>query len=65
MTQNDQIIKFLSPPGRKLTRLTCFQRFGFMTLNSRAPEIRAKGYPIISRLITNKQGVRYSEYYFR
>jgi len=64
MSQNEIIIRYLKPFGRKLTRLTCYQKFGFMTINSRAPEIKKLGYPIQSRLVTNKNGKRYSEYYF-
>lgn len=64
MTQNEKIIKYLLPYGRRLSRLKCFQKFGFMTLNSRAPEIRKAGYPIKSEMVTNKKGIRYAEYYF-
>ena len=64
MTQNQKIINYLNKFGRKLTRRSCFEKFGFMTLNSRATEIRRMGYPIKSKLITTKKGVRYSEYYF-
>lgn len=64
MTQNQKVINYLLQPGRKLTRLTCFQKFGFMTLNSRAPEIKKAGYPIKSKMVTDKKGVRYAEYFF-
>jgi hypothetical protein len=64
MNQNQIIINYLKPFGRKLTRLKCYELFGFMTLNSRASEIKKLGYPIQSRLVTNKKGQRYSEYFF-
>lgn len=63
-TQNEKIIFFLKDSGKKLTRLSCFKKFGFMTLNSRAVEIKKAGYPIKSRMVT-KNGVRFAEYFFQ
>ncbi len=63
MTQNEMIIRYLKPFGRKLTRLSCFRKFGFFTLNSRATEIRKKGFPIKSKLVTKGKS-RIDEYYF-
>lgn len=64
LTQNEKIINYLKT-GKRLTRLTCFKLFGFMTLNSRAPEIKKAGYPIESQMVTDKNGIRYAEYFFK
>jgi hypothetical protein len=66
MSQNEMIIQYLKPPGRTLTRLSCFKKFGFMTLNSRASDIKKKGYPIQSELVRDKKtGKTYAKYFLR
>ena len=63
-TQNELIILYLLPFGRRLTRLKCFKLFGFMTLNSRATEIKKAGWPMKSEIVKDKKGNRYAEYFF-
>jgi len=62
MTQKEQVINYLKPFGRTLTRLTCYKKFGFMTINSRVPEIKKMGINIKSKLVT-KKGKTFSKYY--
>jgi Helix-turn-helix domain len=63
-TQNEKIIDWLKRPGRTLTRLQCFRKFGFFTLNSRASEINKQGrYRIKSKMIKLKSGSRVAQYY--
>ena len=65
MSQTQQIINYLTPPGRKITSLQALNRFGCFRLASRAQEIAKLGKPIKSRMIYNKKTKKkYAEYYF-
>lgn len=61
MSQNERILNYLKPPGRKLTRLKAFRLFGTMCLNSRISELKKKGYRITSKPVKSK-GKQYAEY---
>ncbi len=63
-SQCQKVINWLIKPGRTLTRLQAFKKWGFFTLNSRVSDInRAKKYRITSERIKLKSGASVSKYY--
>lgn len=63
-SQCQKVINWLIRPGRSLTRLQAFKKWGFMTLNSRVSNINAAGkYRIKSELIKLRSGARVAKYY--
>lgn len=65
MTQKERIIDFLET-GRKLDRLNSWYELGILELPARIHELRAEGYPIVTKLVPveNRYGekVKVAEY---
>lgn len=51
MNQQDRILDYLQKGG-KLTRLNSWNELGVIEAPARISELRAKGYPIITQMIT-------------
>ena len=64
MTQNEQIVKWLTPPGRTITPLQALRKFNCWALSSRASDIKKKGYPIESELV-RRNGKTFAKYFFK
>jgi hypothetical protein len=54
MTQNEQIVKYLSVPTRTLTEAQARSRFGVQNLRARISELRSDGTRIVTT--TNSKG---------
>jgi Helix-turn-helix domain len=66
MTQNEMLIRWLTPTGRSITPMQALRKFNCWSLSSRTSEIKKKGYPIQSELIRDKKtGKTYAKYYFK
>jgi len=65
MSHNQHIIKWLKPIGRTLTSWQAINKWGCTRLAARVVEIREMGIQIESRMVTNKSGKRYSEYFIK
>lgn len=50
-TQRERLISFFDS-GRTITRLTAWDELGILECPARLSEIRATGYPIITKMIT-------------
>ena len=65
MSQEQKIINWLLPPGRKIDPLKALKKFNCFRLASRMYAIRELGYPVKSEIVRNKKtGKHYSRYFF-
>lgn len=66
MSQTQQIINYLTPPGRKISPMQALHKFNCWALSSRASDIKKLGYPIESELVKDKKTKKiYARYYFK
>ncbi len=63
-SQCQKVVNWLIKPGRTITRLQAFKKWGFMTLNSRVSNINADGkYRIKAEMVKLKSGARVAKYW--
>ena len=61
MTQLQQIIKYLQPPGRTITPMQALNKFDCWALSSRVSDMKKMGIKIRSELVTRK-GKTFAKY---
>lgn len=63
-SQCQKVIDWLLKPGRTLTRKQAYEKWGFMTLNSRVSNINQAGkYRIKAEMVKLKSGAVIAKYY--
>ncbi len=66
MTHNQQIIKFLMPPGRRINAEKFYRMTRSHCLRSRISDIKKMNYTVISEIVCNKKTkTHYAEYFFQ
>lgn len=63
MSHNTQILNYLKPPGRKIDPMKALRMFDCWALSSRISELIKQGNPIKAKLVKNKKGKIYAEYF--